>query len=260
MARRAPAPRVDRTGGECGGRPAGPADAAVRRPCRTIVAGRGDDERVERRGSRRGGGERAVREGGERLHHADERHPRRVVGIPVLVRIDRELDPGQQLVGPAVDGDTTARVRLPAGDPDRQQRRARGDTLEAGRAARADDEARHLGAVALGPAGSRRVLTGAGVPAGIEDVEPSQERSADVRVDDVDTRVEQRDRDARARVPGNGDTGAPPTGDVVVSAPLGSTAAGIAALTGKTPRTSGSRTTMARLRASSGVANPLNIR
>ena len=181
---RASTPRVDRAGRESGGRAARPADAAVRRPRRPVVAGGGDDERVERRGSRRGGGERAVRERGERLHHADESHAGGIVRIAVLVRIDRELDPGEELIRPAVDGDPAGGVRLPAGDSDRQQRRARGDALEAGRAARADDEARHLGAVALGPAGRRRVLTGARVAAGIEHVEPAQERIADVRVDD----------------------------------------------------------------------------
>ena len=85
------------------GAPPGPADAPVAGPGAAVVPGRDDDERVElgRAGDR--ARERAVGEGGERLDHADERDPRRVVRVAVAVRVDRALEPGEQLVGARVD-------------------------------------------------------------------------------------------------------------------------------------------------------------
>ena len=126
MAGRAAPSRVDRAGGERRGRSAGAADAAVGRACRPVVAGRCDHERVERGRARRGGGERAVGERRERLDDTDEGDARRIVGVTVLVGVDRELEPGEKLIGAAVDGDAARGIRLPPRDPDRKQERHRG--------------------------------------------------------------------------------------------------------------------------------------
>ena len=214
MAGRAAAARVDRTHGERGCRPARPADAAVGRSGRPVVSGRSDDERVEGGGSRGGGGERAVGERGEGLDDADERHPGGVVGVTVLVRVDCELDPGQQLVGAAVDGDPARRIGLPAGHTDGKERDSRRDPLQAGRSVGAGDETRHLGAVPLGPPRSRRVLARARIADRVEDVEAAEQRAANVRVDEIDPGVEQRDGHPRPRVTGDADVGAPPAGGV----------------------------------------------
>ena len=48
---------------------------------------------------------RPVGEGGERLGERDQRDPGRVVGVAVAVRVDRALEPGDQLVGARVDGE-----------------------------------------------------------------------------------------------------------------------------------------------------------
>ena len=220
VARRRAASRVDRSGGEGRGCSTRPADAAVRRARRPVVPGRRHDKRIECRGSGRGNGEGAVGKRGERLDDPDERHPDRVVRVTVFVRIDRQLDSREELIRPAVDGNATRGVRLPAGNPDREQRRARCDTGEPGRAVRADDEPGHLGAVALGPVRSGRILPRTRVPTRVDHVEPRQERPSDVRMDDVDPRIEQRNRHAGAREPGNADVDSPPTGgaDEIVEA------------------------------------------
>ena len=184
VAGRAAAARVDRAHGERGRRAARPADAAVGRPGGPVVSGRGDEERVEGGGSRGSGRERAVGERGEGLDDADERDPGGVVGVTVLVRVDCELDPGQELVGAAVDGDAARRIGLPAGDADRKQRRSRRDPLQAGRSVGAGDEARHLGAVPLGPPRNGRVLTRARIADRVEDVEAAEQRAANVRMDE----------------------------------------------------------------------------
>ncbi len=193
---RAPASRVDRARGERRGRTARAADAAVGRAGRPVVAGGGDDERVERGRTCRRGGERTVGERRERLDDADEGNAGRVVGITVLVRVDGELEPGEKLVGAAVDGDSPGRVGLPPRNADRQQRGPWRDALEPVRPVRADDEARHLGAVALGPTRCGRILTGARVAARVEHVEAPNQGAADIRVHEIDARVEQRHRDA----------------------------------------------------------------
>ncbi len=56
---------------------------------------------------------------------ADERDPRRVVGVAVAVRVDGPVEPGDQLVGARVDGAAAVGVRLPAGNADRQHGRRR---------------------------------------------------------------------------------------------------------------------------------------
>ena len=93
---------VCRRDGERVGRAAGAADAAIARACRPLVPRRDDDERVEPRRSLDGAGDRTVREGRERLGHADDRDPRGVEDVPVGVGIDGALDPRQQLVGTAI--------------------------------------------------------------------------------------------------------------------------------------------------------------
>ena len=74
---------------------------------------------------------RPVREGGERLGDADDRNARGVEDVAVGVRVDRPLEAGEQLVGAAVDGEAAVGARLPAGDSDRQDRRAGRDALDA---------------------------------------------------------------------------------------------------------------------------------
>ena len=214
MTRGAPPPRVDRPGGESRRSSARPADAAECRSGRAIVPGGGDDERVQRGRPRRRGGERAVGEGGERLHDADERHAGCVVSIAVLVRIDRELDSCQELIGSAVDGHAARGVRLPARDADRQQGRSRSDAGQVGRAAGPDDEPRHLRAVTLRPARCRRILAGTRIAAGVEHVEARPERSPEIRVVEVDTGIEQRHGHALAREARDPDIDPAATGDV----------------------------------------------
>ena len=199
MAGRCPASGVERAGRQSGRRAARRADAAVGRPRRAIVPGRSNDERVERGGSRGRERKRAVDERSKRLDDADERHARRVVRIPVLVRVDGQLEPRENLVRSAVDRDAAGRVRLPARDADREQRGARRGPFEVGRAVGADDEPRHLRSVAFRSARRRRVLARAPIATGVEDVEAGQERPPDVRVHEIDARVEQRNRDTRAR-------------------------------------------------------------
>ena len=141
--------------GECGRSAAGATDAAVVRACRSFVPGRHDDERVELGRAGDSQRHRPVREGGERLGDADDRNARGIQDVTVGVRVDRALEAGQQLVGAAVDGEAAVGARLPAGDSDRQDRRARGDALEAARAATSRDQPCHLRAVALEP---RRIV------------------------------------------------------------------------------------------------------
>ena len=73
--------------------------------------------------------ERPVVEGRERLGNPDDRDPRGVERAPVGVRIDRALEAGEQLVGPAVDREAAVGVGLPARDADRQDGRARGHAV-----------------------------------------------------------------------------------------------------------------------------------
>ena len=199
MPGRAPASRVDRAGGERRGRAAGAADAAVGGTRRPVVAGRRDHERVERGRSRGRCCERAVGERRERLDDADERDARRVVGVAVLVRVDRELD-ARRAAGRCGRRRRRRRPR-PAASPRRgsaaARRPARRPASPAGRPSRRrGPPSRCRGARA---AGCGRVLAGARVAAGIEHVEPPDRAPPDVRVDEVDAGVEQGDRDPGAR-------------------------------------------------------------
>ena len=78
---------------------------------------------------------------------------------------------------------------------------------------------------------------------------------------EIDARVEQRHRDPCAREAGNADVGPPAAGDAeeVVDA-AGIDRGGDRRPHGEDPFTSGSRTAIASVRASSGVAKPLNTR
>jgi hypothetical protein len=97
------------------------------------------------------------------------------VRVAVGIWVDGSLEPREQLVGAAVDGDAALRVGLPARDADRQERRAGRDSVEPLRAAVADDEPRELRAMALGPTRLRRVLLGRGVAARIQLVDPREQ-------------------------------------------------------------------------------------
>ena len=181
---------------ERGPRPAGPGDAAVAGPREAVVAGRGDDERVEPEGSGDRPRGRAVLERGERLGNPDERDPRRVECDAVGVRIDCALEPGNELVGATVDGPAPGRLSLPARDPDREHRRPAGDAVHLRRAFRADEQAGELGAV---PLEAGRVV-GAGLRLGIlvsvDHVEALAHLPEHVRMVRLDAGVEQRDRHA----------------------------------------------------------------
>ena len=142
------------------GEPPGPAIEPKSGPGDAVVPGRGDDEHVERE---RAGDRlrlRAVGERGERLGHAEQRDPGRVVGVAVAVRVDGALEPGDQLVAARVDG---VLRRWPSGC---QPATRIGSTVAPGRdavepvgPARADEQARELRAVPLelraGSAGRR---------------------------------------------------------------------------------------------------------
>ena len=179
-------------------RAAGAADAAVARAGGPLVPGGHDDEGVEPRGALDGACDRAVREGRERLGHADDRDPRGVEHVAVGVGIDGALDPGQQLVGAAVDGEAALGARLPAGDADRQDPRGRDDAADPARAAAAGDQPGQLRSVPLEPRRLVRVRAGDPAALGVEHVEPVQQPVADERVRDVDAGVEEGDGDAAA--------------------------------------------------------------
>ena len=141
--------RVGRADGQRSGRAAGAGDASERRAGGAVVSGGDDDERVETERSVDGACGRVVRECRVRRRHSDERDARGVMGVAVGVRVDRALEPGDQLVRARVEGEAAAAVRLPAGDADRQDRRAARDPVRGRRPAVADEDARHLRAVPL---------------------------------------------------------------------------------------------------------------
>ena len=182
-------------------------DAAVTRPRRPVIPCRCDNERVERERSGDGAGRRAVLEGGVGLRHTDDRDPRGVQGVPVTVRVDRALEAGDQLVGAGVDGPAAREVLLPAGDPDREQRRVLRQAGEPARPSGADDEAGELRPVSL----ELGRLVGIGPRRGeivvLEDVDAFENRAGQVVVCVLDARVEQRDRHAAAAVTGQPESG-----------------------------------------------------
>src|SRR5439155_13502520 len=114
-----------------------------------VVAGRRDDERVERECARGRARLRPVGKPCERLGERDERDAGGIVRVAVVVRIDGAVEPGDQLVAAGVDRPVPEGVRLPAGDAYRQNRRTGGDPGKTGRAAAADEQPGHLGPVAL---------------------------------------------------------------------------------------------------------------
>src|SRR5665811_2504169 len=71
---------------------------------------------------------------------------RRVVRVTVAVRINRPLEPGDELIGTAVDLVGAARVALPARHPDGQDR---GPRRNAAKSRRPDDDPGQLRSVAL---------------------------------------------------------------------------------------------------------------
>src|SRR5205807_713166 len=101
------------------------------------------------RGAARSERNGVVGEGGIRLRERDECNARRVVRVVVAVRVDRALEAGDDLVAAGVHRPAAGRVLLPAGDADREHRRARRHAGEAVRAAAADEQAGHLRAVPL---------------------------------------------------------------------------------------------------------------
>ena len=138
-------------------RSARPRDASVAGAGVTVVPRGHDREHVEvgRTGDR--ARERAVGERGVRLDHPDERDSRRVEDIAVVVRIDRSLEPGENLIGSRVDAVAALRVRLPTADADRQDRRSRRDSVQAVRALGTGDDPGELGRMSLGSSRNRRM-------------------------------------------------------------------------------------------------------
>ena len=140
---------------------------------------------------------------GVRLGDADERDARGIVRVAVLVRIDRGLEPGEDLVGPRVHGVPALRVRLPAGDPDREDRGAGRDSVQAPGPVRAGDDPGELGPVPLRTARNRRMRLGdAAAPRG-DHVDARTDALPEVGMREIDARVEQRDRDAAPVEAGN---------------------------------------------------------
>ena len=140
--RSASRPQVGGADGERRRRAAGAGDAPEVRAGGAVVPGGGDDERPEPGRALDRARDGLVGEGRERLGEPDERDPRRVVRVAVRVRVDRAVEPGDELVAARVDRPAARGVRLPAGDADRQDRRPGRDAGEAGRPARADEQRR----------------------------------------------------------------------------------------------------------------------
>ena len=129
--------------------PPGPATLPNAGPAGPSFPAADDDERVEPERSVDGAGCRIVCKGRVRRCHSDERDARGVVGVAVRVRVDRALEPGDQLVGAGIEGKAAAPVRLPACDANRQDRRAARDAVRGRWAAVADEDASHLRPVSL---------------------------------------------------------------------------------------------------------------
>ena len=114
-------------------RPSRPGNAAVAGAGRPVVAGRGNDEHVEpkRSGDRPRGW--TVLERRERLGDSHERDSRGIERHAVRVRVDRALEPGDELIGSPEDCPPPAGLPLPARDADREARSPRGRRRSSGR-------------------------------------------------------------------------------------------------------------------------------
>ena len=193
--RRSPVRGRDRQGGR---RPAGPGDAPERRAGTPVVPRGDDDERVERRRAVDRTRERPVRERRIRLREADERDPRGIVGIAIVVRVDSGFEPCEHLVGAGVDGVLTLRIGLPACDADREDGRARRDAVQSTGPVGAGHDPGELRPVPLRPPRDRRMGLCDRAAAGSDDVDAGHDARTEERVRLVDTRVEERDDDSAA--------------------------------------------------------------
>ena len=153
--------------------------------------------------------QRAVRERGERLDERDERDPGRVVRVAVAVRVDGALEAREELVGAGVDRVAAAVVGLPPGDADREHGRAGSDAAEPRGPPGADEQAGHLRAVALELGRVGRLRVRARVRPVPDHVEAVEHVAVQVRLVQVDARVEQRDRHAASAQAGEPDGGTP---------------------------------------------------
>ena len=196
------AAQVGRGDGQRGRRAARARDAAEGRAGGTVVAGGRDHERVELQRALDRPRLGRVGEGGVRNGLADQRDPRRVVGVAVEVRVDGALEAGDHLVGARVHGRPAGDRRLPARDADRQHRGAGRDPAHPARTTRADEDPGHLGAVPLDPVRAVRIGRCARVGVVADEVDPGQDAAAQVRVGAVDAGVEQSDRHAASVIAG----------------------------------------------------------
>ena len=180
-------------------------DAAVAGAGRAVVSGGRDDERVEPQCAANRLRLGRVGEGRVRGREPDQRDPGGVVCVAVEVRVDRALEPGDQLVGSPVDRPAAGQVALPAGHADRQDRGAGRNTRDSARATRADEQPGHLGPVLLEPGRVVRVGDGRGAAVHVVDeVDPGKDPPAQVRMRTVDSGVEEGDRHPAAVVAGEG--------------------------------------------------------
>ena len=198
-------PEIGRTDRQDCRRPARARDAAVAGTGGPIVSGGSNHQRVESRRARGSPRKGAVGKTGERLRDADQRDTRGIVRIAVAVRVDRPLEPGEDLVGASVHRPARGRVSLPARDADRQHRRTRCNTRERAGTAGADEQARHLRAVPLEL--SRLVRARSRQRAGLaaDDVDAACDTTAQEGLGTIDAGVEQGDRHAAAVLVGEPD-------------------------------------------------------
>ena len=146
----------------------------------------------------------------ERRREGDERDACGVVRVAVVVRVDGAVETCDQLVAARVDRPVPERIGLPACDAHRQHRGTGRDAGEPRRPAGADEQARHLRAVALDLrriVGLRRCQR-AGIPP-ITSI-PCLDAAAQIRNRRIDAGVEQRDRHAAPVDAGHRDLGAVP--------------------------------------------------
>ena len=108
--------------------------------------------------------------------------PNRPVVDGAAVGIDRSLEAGQDLIGPGVDRVSAFGVRLPARDPYRENRGSGRNAVEPIGPFGSRDDARELGAVALGPARDRRMRLRDPSTAGVDDVDAREHAPPQVRM------------------------------------------------------------------------------